>query len=116
MARVREPATAWRAFAHAAPHWGSDDRAGWGQTAIVSYFYESHAARLWPLLVRAPIGHQGALEIDAVELGVGQDRARQSRLGKVSAREIGPGEIGAEQVGAGKVRALELGFTHHRID
>src|SRR5260370_12187938 len=68
------------------------------------------------LLMRGPVRHQGALEIDAVELGVGQDRARQSRLGKVGAGEIGPRQIGAEQIGAGEVRAFHVGFAHHRID
>src|SRR5260370_20097411 len=68
------------------------------------------------LLVRRPIRHEGALEIHAVELGVGQDRARQPRLGKVGAGEIGPCQIGAEQIGAGEVRAFQVGFAHHRID
>src|SRR5216683_7880641 len=68
------------------------------------------------LLMRRPIRHEGALEIHAVELGVGQDRARQSRLGKVGAGEIGPRQIGAEQIGAGEVRAFQGGFAHHRID
>src|SRR5258708_20075109 len=67
------------------------------------------------LLMRGPVRHQGALEIDAVELGVGQDRARQSRLGKVGAGEIGPRQIGAEQIGAGQVRAFQLAFPHHPI-
>src|SRR5215470_19740394 len=56
------------------------------------------------LLMRRPIRHESALEIHAVELGVGQDRARQSRLGRVRAGEIGPRQIGAEQIGTGEVR------------
>src|SRR5258707_12447462 len=68
------------------------------------------------LLMRGPIRHEGALEIHAVELGVGQDRARQSRLGQVGAGEIGPRQIGAEQVCAREIRAFEVGFAHHSID
>src|SRR6266446_9894946 len=68
------------------------------------------------LLMRRPIRHKGALEIHAVELGVGQDRARQSRLGEVRSGEIGPGEIGAEQIGAGEIRAFQVGFAHYRVD
>src|SRR5260370_9379615 len=62
------------------------------------------------LLMRGPIRHKCALEIDAVELGVGQDRARQSRLGKVATGEIGPRQICAEQVGPGEVHAFQLCF------
>src|SRR5260370_24021244 len=68
------------------------------------------------LLMRGPIRHEGALEIHAVELGVGQDRARQSRLGKVGAGEIGPRQIAPERTGAGEVRAFQVRFAHHRLD
>src|SRR5262249_54289451 len=67
------------------------------------------------LLMRAPVRHQRALEIHAVELGVGQDRARQSRLGKIGPGEISAGEIGAEQIGAREIRTFEVGFAHHRV-
>src|SRR5215467_13950941 len=62
------------------------------------------------LLMRTAVRHQRALEIHALELGVGQDRARQSRLGKVGAGEIGPREIGAEEIGAREICADEVGF------
>src|SRR5262245_59322759 len=68
------------------------------------------------LLVRGAVGHQRALEIYAVELGVSQDRARQPRLRKVGTGEVGAGEIGAEQVGTRKVCAFQVGLAHDRVD
>src|SRR5215468_906228 len=68
------------------------------------------------LLMRGPVRHEGTFEIHAVELGVGQDRARQSRLGKVGAGEIGPRQIGAEEIGAREICADEVGFAHDRVD